>query len=95
VASGDVIEPGYPARYRLYVHCGSEWLGELNGVWWRTDVPPGSVDHVPEAWRDAVDEREEVVVEVVLATDPPRLTATANGHEEVYEPAAEPGPGCD
>ena len=29
VESGDVIEPGFAVPYRLYVHCGIGWLGEL------------------------------------------------------------------
>jgi hypothetical protein len=94
VTSGDVIEPGYPAHYRLSVHCGIEWLGELNGVLWRTDVPPDSVDHVPAGWQPSVDDQERLLVELVLATDPPTLTATANGVSVVYEPATGSRPGC-
>src|SRR5690606_32025993 len=38
VEDGGVIEPGYPWAYRLYAHCGVEWLGELNGVQWRAET---------------------------------------------------------
>jgi hypothetical protein len=92
--SGDVVEPGYPARYALDVRCGATWLGELNRTVWRTDDVDSDPGHVPPAWAEAA--RGDVVeVEVELSTDPPTITAEANGYAVEYEPASEPMPGCD
>jgi hypothetical protein len=91
VGPGDIIEPGYPASYRFHLHCGPEWLGPLNDVLWRSDVTD-----TPTAWRRVMDvAAEELLVEVLLETDPPRLTASANGVELVYTPTADEHPGCD
>jgi hypothetical protein len=91
VGPDDFIEPGYPAAYRFYLHCGPEWLGPLNDVLWRSEVTD-----TPAAWREMLDpSTEELVVEVLLETDPPVLTATANGHDVVYTPTTEDHPGCD
>lgn len=89
VVSGDYIEEGFPTAYQFNTHCGIEWLGELNGVLWRTDQP------LPDAWIE-VAKIEMVVVEVVLATgNPPTVTATANGVSLTYLPDPGPQPGCD
>lgn len=95
--SGDVIEDGFPASYRFSVHCGIEWLGRLNEIEWRTEVPPGTVDHVPPDWERLVDPSGEVLeVEILLLTDPePIIRATAGGHTVIYRPTTEEPPGCD
>ena len=96
VEYGGVIEPGYPWSYNLHVHCGIEWLGELNGVQWQMENPPDGIDYIPEEWRKAIDEWEYVTVEVLLTEgDPPVLEATALGHTVRYLPATEDPPGCD
>lgn len=93
--SGAIVEPGFPAPYRFTVHCGIEWLGRVNEVAWRTDVPGGVLDYVPPAWQHAV-KGESITVSLLLQTDPePVIEATANGHTVVYRPAAEELPGCD
>lgn len=85
-----VVEPDVEYSYLLYVHCGIEWLSHFNDTYWRTDVP------MPEQWRDAMDEDQNVEVTVILRTSPkPTITATANGHSVVYEPTNETPPGCD
>jgi hypothetical protein len=92
---GAFIEPGFPAVFRMPVHCGIEWLGPLNDVIWRTAVPAGATDFVPDAWAPLVND-ERLDVTVLLEEGPaPRLTASANGHSVVYAPSAERPPGCD
>ncbi len=97
VEPGGVIEPGRAASYRLNVHCGIEWLGPLNGIDWRTDVPVGVVDFVPPEWSEDVDPtRQSLVIRLVLADVPDEvLRAEANGRIVEYRPANEPPPGCD
>lgn len=93
--SGAVVEPGFPAPYRLTVHCGIEWLGHVNGIAWRTDVPAGAPDLVPPEWQPAV-RGESIDLSILLQTDPePMIEATANGHTVVYRATAEDLPGCD
>ena len=96
VQSGDFIEAGFPTQYRFTVHCGTEWLGTLNDVIWRTEVPAGAVDWIPPAWEQVVAMDESIVVTVLMSPGPdPTVVATANDHEVIYRPATEPAPGCD
>lgn len=93
--SGAIVEPGFPAPYRLSVHCGIEWLGYVNDIAWRTDVPGDAVDFVPPEWQSAV-RGESIDLSILLSTDPePVIEATANGHTIVYRATAEDPPGCD
>jgi hypothetical protein len=94
VQSGDVIEPDYPAIYRLEARCGVEWLGRLNWVSWRTGVPPGVDRFIPAAWEPLVEDGA-LVVSVLMRIDPePSLTATAAGHTVEYLPTLAPVPDC-
>lgn len=91
--SGDFVEPGFPFPYRFFVHCGTEWLGRLNEVAWRTDVP---ADYIPPEWQPLTDADQYIEVSTVLHTDPePWLEATANNHTVIYHPTADDLPGCD
>ncbi|MEO8626396.1 MAG: hypothetical protein ABI452_06820 [Candidatus Limnocylindrales bacterium] len=95
VGPGGVIETGFPALYRQSAHCGLEWLGPLNGVSWRTDVPDDALDWVPDEWRPAV-VNQYITLSVIIETgDQPMLTATANDHSVIYRASAENRPGCD
>jgi hypothetical protein len=88
--SGSNIEPGFAVDYRLYVHCGVQWLGELNGVIWRT------AEAMPSEWVALVGDEETVVVSVLLGSGPePSVAATAGGVTVVYLPDSGPQPGCD
>jgi hypothetical protein len=80
----------------MSVHCGVEWLGELNGVWWRTLAPNGTRDFLPPAWAQGVAMDGSIVLEVLMSEGPlPIVEVTANGHTVVYRPATEDPPGCD
>lgn len=93
--SGAVVEPGFPSPYRLTVHCGIEWLGYVNEIAWRTDVPADVQDFVPPEWEPAV-RGESIDLSILLQTDPePMIEATANGFTVVYRATAEDLPGCD
>lgn len=92
VESGGYIEETVTWLYRLHVHCGVEWLGELNSVWWRTDEAADGV--VPAEWEDAVEVDGTVDLEIKLTVDPPRIEATAAGHTITYRPSAEEAPTC-
>ena len=93
---GGFIETGFPFPYRFSVHCGIEWLGNLNGVEWHADVPDDGTDFIPQEWLDAVNPAtEHLTVEILLSEGPdPTVEATLNGHTVVYRPAVEDPPGC-
>jgi len=96
VHTGDVVEPGFPTEYLLYVHCGVGALGELNDVFWVSQDQDLWYGDVPEPWQELQDEDQELVVEVLLETgDPPMLTATANGHSVAYVAGDPAEHGCD
>ncbi|HEX6221368.1 MAG TPA: hypothetical protein VF115_09755 [Acidimicrobiia bacterium] len=58
--SGTIIEPGYPWEYEIDLTCGWEWLGEINSYQWVASSP------IPQAWLDATDGQDSVVVQVTL-----------------------------
>lgn len=94
VESGGIVETGFPARYRLYVHCGAEWLGILNRVAWRTEAATG-LDWVPAEW-PAPDATQHIEVWVLMYPGPePFLEATANDHTVTYDATLVEPPGCD
>jgi hypothetical protein len=100
--SGDDMETGYPAQYLLDARCGVEWLGQLNGISWRTEVPSGQSAWVPDSWQPTVDAEGMVEVTVVLceAGDPavtdgqPRAEASLNGETLIYRAATDAVPHC-
>jgi len=94
--SGDWIETDIQSPYRFSAHCGIAWLGTLNDVIWRTDVPAGVMDWVPPQWQQVVAMDGTITATVVMSPGPnPIITATANDHAVVYRPSQEPAPGCD
>ena len=96
LVSGAFIEPEVEYPYRLFVHCGIEWLGRFNDVAWRADVPVGVLDFIPPEWQTAVAASQTIELSIILRTDPePVVMATASGHAVTYRPTTEEQPGCD
>lgn len=93
---GSIIEPDVEYPYRLWIHCGIEWLGRFNDVEWRADLPDGSLGGVPPEWQTAIEADQTIELSIVLRTDPgPTITAIANGYAVTYRPTIEQPPGCD
>jgi hypothetical protein len=86
VGAGGIVEPGYPANYRLDLDCNIDVIGPINGIVWSADTTGISAAPNP-AWTDASDADGTVLVEILLTESPPGLTLTANGHTESYGPA--------
>lgn len=88
---GDYLEPGFhTGPYHFKVHCGIEWLGEFNGLGWRTGDP------MPDRWREMTTRGETIEVTLLLHAAPdPKLEATAGGVAITYHPTRDPIPGCD
>jgi hypothetical protein len=92
---GTIVETGVPFVYRQRVHCGVEWLGPINSVFWRTEAPDGAIDYVPAEWQPLVVD-EQLEMKIVIRLEPQtHLSASANGHTLNYEPVANAAPGCD
>jgi len=86
VVAGGIIEPGYPAGYRLDLSCRFEVIGPINSTIWQSDNPAISAP-TALAWATAAEPDGTVLMEILLETDPPTLTLSANGHSETYHPA--------
>jgi hypothetical protein len=98
LASGGVVEPGYPQPYRFDVRCGIAWLGVVNGVGWviePTDPNAGAGTAVPSAWQPLMAPEGTLEVSLLLLTEPSsRVEVSANGLTVAYLPSVEPAPGC-
>ena len=100
--SGGIMETGFPDQVLVDARCGVEWLGRLNDVWWRTEVPAGFTTFMPAAWQPAVDAAGLLEVTVLLRTadDPanpdgqPRAEVTLNDETVVYHATTEAPPVC-
>lgn len=68
--SGDIIEAGFPADFLADARCGVEWLGQVNDIWWRTEVPAGETAWVPDAWRTSVRTDWMLPMEILLLAMP-------------------------
>ena len=89
-SGADGVEPGVISAYRFDPRCGIEWLGEVNGVAWRTDEP------MPEKWESAVEPYGVIEVTIMVRAEPePLIEAGVNGETITYKPADEEMPKCD
>jgi hypothetical protein len=92
VAAGGIVEDGYPAQYRLDLGCTFDRIGPINDVLWQSSTPDLSA-HPPAAWTSIADDGV-VPTELLLETDPPRLSLRANGHTEAYVPGPDGTTDC-
>lgn len=96
VEPGGTIETGFETPFLMTAHCGVEWLGPLNGITWRTTVPDGITDFVPQEWEPVVTMNGSILLTLVMTEGPdPTVTATTNGFSLIYRPTAESAPECD
>ncbi len=95
VESGGWVEPDVEWRFRLSILCGIEWLGEVNGVTWRTDVPAGEGAFVPSEWQAAIEPDGTIDLGITLRVEPePGIEAVAEDHTVNYRPSADAAPAC-
>jgi len=88
--SGLTAQPEISHLYRLDTRCGIEWLGEVNGVAWRTD------EKMPDEWQNAVEASGGLNVSITMHIEPKTVIKTElNGKTVVYKPTAEEIPDCD
>lgn len=86
VSAGGFAEPGFPAIYDLDLSCAFDVLGPFNGVTWQSVAGTLRADP-PPAWVVAADDGV-LEVELFMEESPARLSVTANGHTERYEPTS-------
>lgn len=96
---GGELTAGEPRSFRLWTHCGVEWLGMFNGEEWllASSSPNGTV---PAGWDPYMDAAvdEEIVLRLELTEDgtvAARPAGAPTDREVEYEPTSEPNPGCD
>jgi len=84
-----IVETSFPGEFTLELSCGVEWLGEVNGYFWRTDT-----DVLPPEWVQAA---HDGLVELDLLLEegsPPLLTLSGYGASLEYRIDEGPAPGC-
>lgn len=87
IGAGGIVEPGFPAGYRLDLSCTFDVIGPINGIVWSAEI--AGISSAPNpAWTNASDADGTLLVEILLAADPAGLTLTANSHSESYQPAS-------
>jgi len=88
-SGADGVEQGILSTYRFDPRCGIEWLGEVNGVVWRTDEP------MPKKWESAVEPYGAIEATIMVRAGPePLIEAGVNGETVVYKPTDEEIPKC-
>lgn len=93
-----LVETTY--RYPLHIHCGMDYLGELNDLnWFLTDAPYGNFE--TGSWDRLPDPSWPVVAEVIFGfitlVDESTIEYTIGDGDviAVYQPSSEHVPGCD
>ena len=81
---GDIVEPGFEPPFRFPIACGVEWLGPLNGTWWRTDDPAAAGGAVPDDWAALADDSGRLVAGISMRTGPAELVVTVSGRSLTY-----------
>jgi hypothetical protein len=84
--AGYVLDPGAPARLTVGIHCGVETLDtKLNGQVWRTAETNGTLDWIPDEWRDSAESADgPFVVDASLSADGTILTLSSTGRSLEY-----------
>lgn len=98
VTYGGTIETGVTYRYPLYIHCGMDYLAELNGRFWylnEADATPetGAGDSPPASWPVA----QQTIFGYVTLTDDSTIEYSIGDGEVIatYSPSEVEPPRCD
>ncbi len=95
------LEQDVTYRYKFFIHCGMEWIHDLDGQAWRTDRPMyNGIGGAPDSLREFFvnpDERispELWTLVTLVARDEIRLTLPDGSRESTYHPSDDELPGC-
>ena len=86
VGPGGIVEPGFPAVFEFDLECPVDVVGPVNDVVWAAEDPDRG-PQVDQAWEDVAGANGTVFTEILIETDPARMSLTANGVTENYVPA--------
>ena len=95
---GETLPPDRRYGYPLYIHCGMEWLYQINGTAWRRtdngpDIETGAGNEPPADWPVS---REAVFGFVTLVEDDVIEYSIGDGQViATYAPSPTDAPGCD
>lgn len=95
VGPGGIVEPGFEAVFEFDLTCAVDVVGPVNGVVWQSADPErGPI--VDQAWESVAEEGGVVFTQILIETDPARMSLTANGVTENYLPGGTDGePACN
>ena len=93
VEPGGYLEPGFEPPFRFPVACGVEWIGPLNGTWWRTEDPAAAGGALPPEWTAVLDAEGWLVAAISMRTEPAELDVTA-GERSISYTAVSGEPAC-
>ncbi len=95
------LEEGTDYRYRFQIHCGTEWLGEFNGLVWRTeDLIYDGIGRTPDHLRQFfVDPQNTISPELwtfitLTSSDEITLRLPDGSETAIYRPTTDERPGC-
>lgn len=86
IGPGGTVEVGQAgAWFVVHLPCDVSVIGPVNGVTWQADtLATGEID---PTWETAAHPDGTLYLELVVETDPPKLTLYDQGHAETYSPA--------
>lgn len=86
VSPGGIVEPGFATVFGFDLTCPVDVVGPVNGVVWQS-VDPERGQVVDQAWEAVAVQSNVVFTQILIETDPVRMSLTANGVTENYTPA--------
>jgi len=94
---GEALPVGERRAYPLYIHCGMEWLYEVDGTSWRRtddgpDTETGAGDEIPDDWPVA----QQAIFGFVTRVSEDRIEYSIGDDQVIatYSRSAEQAPGC-
>lgn len=95
VGPGGIVEPGFTTVFEFDLACPIDVVGPVNDVVWRS-VDPDRGPGVDPAWEQVAEISDVVFTQILIETDPARMSLTANGVTENYQPGGpELAPPCE
>lgn len=101
LGNGPGLEIGQTYRYPFYIHCGTEWLIDINDTVWKTDTPlyDGTGRYREDLRQFFRNPDEQISPELwthltLVSESEIRLTLPDGTEESTYHPTDEEWPGC-
>ncbi|MGB3733696.1 MAG: hypothetical protein WA964_01975 [Ilumatobacter sp.] len=85
IGPGGTVEFGVPTGFEFDLGCPIDVVGPINGVVWRS-VDPQRGPSVHQSWEVVTETNNTVFTQVSIEADSTRMSLTANGFTEDYQP---------